>query len=252
MDVGEEPSAKIIVVTYNDKLAEHISRDIRKILRPPRSSRSSALGWLTITPGADDFQTTKGGGVYAVSSNGALAGRGGDLIIFDDPLDLKNWNNLTEIERINEDFDGMIMSRFDNPKEGRAVIIAHRLNDQDLSAHVVAQGGWRSVVLPFIAPRATNYDLGYTTWRREKGTILRPDAFSQKEIKRLQTELTPPYHLYYQQGRGAGARIKIKPEHFPPSASHAAAGTRRVEHRYCPEGRARRQLQRNPSLDHAG
>jgi predicted phage terminase large subunit-like protein len=165
---------------------------------------------------ADDFQTTKGGGVYAVSSKGALAGHGGDLIIFDDPLDLKDWNNLSEIERINECFDGMIMSRFDNPVEGRAVIIAHRLNDRDLSAHIVAQGGWRSVVLPFIATPATNYDLGYTTWYREKGTILRPDAFSQKEIKRLQTkELTPPYHLYYQQGRGAGARIKIKPEHFP-------------------------------------
>ena len=214
--LGQEASARIIVVTYNDRLAEHISRDIRKILRAPWFKQVFSTRLADDHARADDFQTTKGGGVYAVSSKGALAGHGGDLIIFDDPLDLKDWNNLSEIERINECFDGMIMSRFDNPMEGRAVIIAHRLNDQDLSAHVVAQGGWRSVVLPFIATPATNYDLGYTTWYREKGTILRPDAFSQKEIKRLQTkELTPPYHLYYQQGRGAGARIKIKPEHFP-------------------------------------
>ncbi len=214
--LGQEASARIIVVTYNDRLAEHISRDIRKILRAPWFKQVFSTRLADDHARADDFQTTKGGGVYAVSSKGALAGHGGDLIIFDDPLDLKDWNNLSEIERINECFDGMIMSRFDNPVEGRAVIIAHRLNDQDLSAHVVAQGGWRSVVLPFIATPATNYDLGYTTWYREKGTILRPDAFSQKEITRLQTkELTPPYHLYYQQGRGAGARIKIKPEHFP-------------------------------------
>jgi predicted phage terminase large subunit-like protein len=214
--LGQEASARIIVVTYNDRLAEHISRDIRKILRAPWFKQVFSTRLADDHARADDFQTTKGGGVYAVSSKGALAGHGGDLIIFDDPLDLKDWNNLSEIERINECFDGMIMSRFDNPVEGRAVIIAHRLNDRDLSAHIVAQGGWRSVVLPFIATPATNYDLGYTTWYREKGTILRPDAFSQKEIKRLQTkELTPPYHLYYQQGRGAGARIKIKPEHFP-------------------------------------
>jgi predicted phage terminase large subunit-like protein len=214
--LGQEASARIIVVTYNDRLAEHISRDIRKILRAPWFKQVFSARLADDHARADDFQTTKGGGVYAVSSKGALAGHGGDLIIFDDPLDLKDWNNLSEIERINECFDGMIMSRFDNPVEGRAVIIAHRLNDRDLSAHIVAQGGWRSVVLPFIATPATNYDLGYTTWYREKGTILRPDAFSQKEIKRLQTkELTPPYHLYYQQGRGAGARIKIKPEHFP-------------------------------------
>ena len=214
--LAKEPSAQIIVVTYNDRLAEHISRDIRKILRAPWFKQVFSTRLADDHAKADDFQTTKGGGVYAVSSNGALAGRGGDLIIFDDPLDLKDWNNLTEIERINERFDGMIMSRFNNPKEGRAVIIAHRLNDQDLSAHVLAQAGWRSVVLPFIATRATNYDLGYTTWCREKGTILRADAYSKKEITRLQTkELTPPYGLYYQQGRGAGARIKIKPAHFP-------------------------------------
>lgn len=219
--LAKEPSTRIIVVTYNDKLAENLCRDIRKILRAPWFKQIFSTRLAVDHASADDFQTTKGGGVYAVSSNGALAGRGGDLIIFDDPLDLKDWNNLTEIERVIARFDGMIMSRFNNPKEGRAVIIAHRLNDLDLSARVVAQGGWRAVVLPFIATRAKDYDLGYTIWRREKGTILRPDAFSQKEIKRLQTkELTPPYHLYYQQGLGAGARIKIKPEHFPTFEPH--------------------------------
>ena len=219
--LAKDPSAKIIVVTYNDRLAEHICRDIRKILRSLWFKQIFSTRLADDHAMADDFQTTKGGGVYAVSSKGALAGRGGELIIFDDPLDLKNWNNLIEIERVNADFDGMIMSRFDNSQEGRAVIIAHRLNDQDLSAHVIAQGGWRSVVLPFIATRAKDYDLGYTTWRREKGTILRPDAYSKKEIKRLQTkELTPPYHLYYQQGLGAGARIKIKPEHFQTFEPH--------------------------------
>ena len=213
--LAQEPSAQIIVVTYNDRLAEHISREIRKILRAPWFKKIFSTRLADDHARADDFQTNKGGGVYAVSSNGALAGRGADLIIFDDPLDLKDWNNLTEIARTNERFDGMILSRFNSPKDGRAVIIAHRLNDVDLSAHVVAQGGWRSIVLPFIATRTTNYDLGYTTWRREKGMILRPGAYSSKEIKRLQTkELTPPYHLYYQQGRGAGARIKIKPENF--------------------------------------
>ena len=214
--LAKEPSARIIVVTYNDKLAEHISRDIRKILRAPWFKQVFSTRLADDHAKADDFQTTKGGGIYAVSANGALAGRGGDLIIFDDPLDLKDWNNLNEIERINERFDGMIMSRFNNAMEGRAVIIAHRLNDHDLSDHVIAQGGWRSIVLPFIATRTRKYDLGYTIWRRRKGELLRPDAYSRKEIKRLQTkQLTPPYDLYYQQAASACARIKIKAEHFP-------------------------------------
>lgn len=131
--LAKEPSARIIVVTYNDKLAEHLSRDIRKILRAPWFKEVFSTRLADGHASADDFQTTKGGGVYAVSSNGALAGRGGDLIIFDDPLDLKDWNNLTEIECVNERFDGMIMSRFNNPQEGRAVIIAHRLKRHPFS-----------------------------------------------------------------------------------------------------------------------
>jgi len=91
---------------------------------------------------AGDFETTRGGAVYAVSSGGALAGRGADLIIFDDPLDLKDANNVVEIQRGIERFDNLIMSRLNNPEEGRVVIIAHRLNENDLSAHVRNEGGW--------------------------------------------------------------------------------------------------------------
>jgi len=214
--LAKDPAARIIIVTYNDKLAEHICRDVRKILRASWFKQVFETRVADDHSRADDFQTTKGGGIYAVSANGALAGRGGDLIIFDDPLDLKDWDNLNEIERINERFDGMIMSRFNNPKNGRVVIIAHRLNDGDLSDHVIAQGGWRLVVLPFIAAQRKKYDLGYAIWRRRKGELLRPDAYSRKEIKRLQAkQLTPPYELYYQQGVGTRARIKIKPEYFP-------------------------------------
>jgi predicted phage terminase large subunit-like protein len=220
--LAKNPSARIIVVTFSDKLAEHISRDIRKILRAPWFKQVFTTRLADDHSRADDFQTTRGGGVYAVSSNGALAGRGGDLIIFDDPMDLKDWNNMNEIERTNERFDGMIMSRFNNLKEGRAVVIAHRLNDHDLSDHLIAQGGWRTIVLPFIAARMKNYNLGYTVWQRKKGTLLRPDAYSKKEIKRLQTaELTPPpFYLYYQQGQGTGARLKIKSEHFQSYLPH--------------------------------
>ena len=41
----------------------------------------------------------------------------------------------------------------------------------------------------------------------------RSNAFKLKSF-------TPPYDLYYQQGRSAHARIKIRPEHFPTFVSH--------------------------------
>jgi hypothetical protein len=84
----------------------------------------------------NDFATVQGGGVYAASVGGALSGRGGDIIIFDDPLNIDDANNLDQIERVNRRFDSLVMSRLDNPKTGKAVIIAHRLHPDDLSGHV--------------------------------------------------------------------------------------------------------------------
>ena len=163
----------------------------------------------------DDFATKQGGGVFATSVGGALAGRGADLIIFDDPLDLKDAGNIKQVELVNQRFDSLILSRLNDPRTGRIVIIAHRLNDNDLSAHVREQGGWRHVVLPLIATHKKAYDLGYDTWVRRRGELLRPGSYTAKQLTQLvKTTINPDFELFYQQGRGHGARMVIKAEHF--------------------------------------
>jgi predicted phage terminase large subunit-like protein len=162
-----------------------------------------------------DFATTQGGGVFATSVGGALAGRGADIIIFDDPLDLKDAGNDGQIELVNQRFNSLIMSRLNDPKTGRIVIIAHRLNDNDLCAHVRKQGDWRHVVLPLIAPRKKSYDLGYDKWLRKRGELLRPGSYTAKKLWQLQMNtINPDFELLYQQGRGGGARMTLRAEHF--------------------------------------
>jgi predicted phage terminase large subunit-like protein len=107
------------------------------------------------------------------------------------------------------------MSRLNNPKTGRIVIIAHRLNDNDLSAHVRKQGGWHHIILPLIAVRKKTYDIGYGKWVRKRGEQLRPGLYTAKQLKHLrQTTINPDFELYYQQGHAAGPNMTIKAEHF--------------------------------------
>jgi len=141
--LARDPASRIIIITYNEDLAEHISLHVRRVLQSDWYREIFTKTRIAEDRArAGDFETTRGGAVYAVSSGGALAGRGADLIIFDDPLDLKDANNVVEIQRGIERFDNLIMSRLNNPEEGRVVIIAHRLNENDLSAHVRNEGGW--------------------------------------------------------------------------------------------------------------
>lgn len=209
--IAHDPSTKIMVVTNNDKLAEYITYHIRRILQSPWFKKLFKTRLAEDRAQVGDFATMQGGEVFATSVGGVLAGRGADLIIVDDPLDLKDAGNIKQIEIVNQRFDGPILSRFDDPRMGRVVIIAHRLNSNDLSAHVLEQGGWRHVVLPLVATRRKTYELGYGTWCRKPGELLRPGSHTVKQLRQLQTTtINPDFETLYQQAVGGGAQKRIR------------------------------------------
>ena len=95
------------------------------------------------------------------------------------------------------------------------MIIAHRLNELDLSGHVLAEGDWHHVILPLIAPRSDRYDLGYDVWHREKDEVLRPDAYSKDMIEKLRiSTINPDFETFYQQSPADGVKIRIQREYF--------------------------------------
>lgn len=113
-------------------------------------------------------------------------------------------------------FDTEIMTRLDDPKKGRIVIIAHRIGEDDLSGHVLAQRGWNELKLPFIAPRARRYELGNgDVWERKKGELLRPDAFDRRDIARLRAAKQPGFETLYQQNPSRNERLRLKTKDFP-------------------------------------
>jgi predicted phage terminase large subunit-like protein len=214
--LAQNPSARILVLTYNGDLAERITYEIREIIQASWFSDIFKTRIAKDRSRADDFDTEQGGGVFATSVGGPLAGRGADLIIFDDPMNLGSANNLKHIDFINQQFDSQIISRLNNPIDGRIVVIAHRLNKNDLSAHLSKQGHWRHVVLPLVAERKRSYDLEGKLWVRKRGELLRPNSHTVEELKRLARSENPDFELYYQQGQSNARRLDIKRKYFVP------------------------------------
>ena len=104
--LGHDPSAKILIVTYGQELADKIAHAIRGIMRSAwykelfkktrlAKSRSKLV----------DFVTTAGGGVRSVSIEGGVTGHGADYIIIDDPTELKDCDNVRRLDRVVELFD---------------------------------------------------------------------------------------------------------------------------------------------------
>jgi predicted phage terminase large subunit-like protein len=213
---------KILIVTYGQELADRIAHSIRTVMRSDwykalfkdtklTKSRSKLV----------DFATTAGGSVRSVSIEGGVTGHGADYIIIDDPIEIKDCDNAKRLERVAELFDNEILTRLNSPKRGRIVVIAHRVNEDDLSGHLLQQGGWKHLKLPLIATRTHTYKLDDgRDWRRRKGELLMPHAFGQRDIERLQTAGRPGFATLQQQDPG-GTRLRIKAEHFPTFAPAA-------------------------------
>jgi predicted phage terminase large subunit-like protein len=213
--LGRDPSAKILILTYGQELADRIAHGVRAIMRSDWYREAFEHTRLSKTRAKlVDFKTTRGGGVRSVSIKGGVTGHGADLIIVDDPIEIKDCDNLEELERVNELFDNEIVSRLDSPKHGRIIIVAHRVNEQDLSGHLLQQGGWKHLKLPLIAPRARTYKFDDArVWKRRRGDLLRPGAFTRRDVELLQGSKRPGFAILQQQSVD-GTQLRIRRDHF--------------------------------------
>ena len=109
-------------------------------------------------------------------------------------------NNTEEIESepmrqgVLDWWDHTMSTRGNNPKTVARVIVQQRLHEQDLTGHVLEQGGYTHLMLPmrFEKDRRCVTFFGGKTWqdpRGKEGEFLWPERFSETEIAELEKRL---------------------------------------------------------------
>lgn len=85
--IGRNPHRSVIVGTYNSEYAEDIGRQVRGFVQSNTFRQIFPGVELQLdSRAADRLKTTAGGQAIFVGRGGAVTGRGGDLLIIDDPL----------------------------------------------------------------------------------------------------------------------------------------------------------------------
>ena len=210
--LAHRPSVRILILSYGQELADKIAYSIREILRSAWFCRlfKARIARSQLT----EFITTGNGCVRSVSIEGSVTGFGADIIIVDDAVQIKECDNEKQLRRVNALFDSEIRTRLDHPKKGAIVIVAHRLAEDDLPGHVLQEGGWKQVRLPLISPRRRIHEIDGLVWDRRKGELLRPDAFTVRDVERLRSMKRPGFETLQQQNPGARDRLHIRADHF--------------------------------------
>ena len=147
-----------------------------------------------------EIMTTKRGKRIATSIDGTLTGLGGNLIVIDDPIKLGDVMSEAVRARVIEWYRSTLLSRADDKKAARIVLVMQRVHQDDLAGYLQEQGG-EVLNLPAIAQRNETYSLGDgRTYDRQKGELLHPEQEPAHVLAELKREVgTIAFSAQYQQ-----------------------------------------------------
>jgi predicted phage terminase large subunit-like protein len=148
-----------------------------------------------------EIVTTKRGKRIATSIEGTLTGLGGNLIIIDDPLKIGDAMSEAVRSRVIEWYRSTLLSRADNKKEARILVVMQRVHQDDLVGYLQEQGGFEVLNLPAVAQRTEDYMLGDgRIYTRQKGELLHPEHEPAEVLIDLKNGMGPiAFSAQYQQ-----------------------------------------------------
>lgn len=149
-DWVSSPWRRFMFVSYSSDLSTKHSVDRRAVIQSDwyRRNWGDRVRLTSDQNVKTEFQNTARGHMIATSVGATATGKGGDVVVIDDPLNPKQALSDIERENANVFFDQTLMSRLDDQKTGAMVLIMQRLHERDLTGHLLARGGWEHLRLP--------------------------------------------------------------------------------------------------------
>jgi predicted phage terminase large subunit-like protein len=172
--LGRQPHKQFLSVSATDALASDFGRAVRNTIASPEYRAIFDTTLAEDSQAKGKWHTSAGGIYYALGIGGSVLGRGGDVLLIDDPFGSMQ-EAQSELERKNvwDWYTGTAYNRL--MPGGAIVVINHRMHEDDLCGRLLAQqaaGGdrWEVVNLPAI---------------NEEGEALWPEAYPIEALHRI-------------------------------------------------------------------
>jgi predicted phage terminase large subunit-like protein len=193
---ANKPGRRSLFSSYSNDLAVRDSIRCRSIIESDqyREWYSGPAGW-TLSDDQnrkDIFKNTLGGERKSTSVGGAATGFRGDAVVVDDPHNASEITSDAIRKSTIEWWDKAMSSRLNDMRTGARVIIMQRLHEDDLTGHVLRQGGYEHLCLPseFDPKRRSATCAGaWSDPRNEPGELLFPTMFPAEVLDRAKVDL---------------------------------------------------------------
>jgi predicted phage terminase large subunit-like protein len=201
--LGKNPKLKIIEATHTADLAINFGRKVRDLIDSEEYNQLFPETELKAdSRSAGKWLTNKGGEYYAAGTGGALAGRGADLFIIDDPHSEQDAMSDKALDEAYEWF--MTGPRQRLQPGGAIVIVMTRWSKKDLTGRLIKKMAqekgadqWEVIEFPAILP---------------SGTPLWSNFWSKDELESIKASVSPSKWAAQYMQRPTGEGISIIPK----------------------------------------
>jgi hypothetical protein len=202
--LGHDPTKRLIVVSYSSELAVKLANDCRIVINSRRyKSIFPGLQISRMKNTETEISTTRDGSRLSTSIDGTLAGRGGHILIIDDPLKPSDASSDAKRDHVNAWYKNTALSRLDDKQKGAIIIVMQRLHDDDLCGILSKNSGHDWVVLnfPAIALKDEQILIGDGRFHnRHIGDVLHPERESKFDLDKIRSDVSEEiFNAQYQQ-----------------------------------------------------
>ena len=200
--MGLKPDMKIMQTTHTADLSINFGRKVRNLMDSDEYSKIfGEVSLASDSKSAGKWQTNKGGEYFAAGVGGAIAGRGADLLIIDDPHSEQDAMSINLLDSCYEWYTSGPRQRLQ--PGGAIVIVMTRWNTADLTGRLLNRqteshsDQWEVVELPAIF--------------EDSGNVLWPEFWKKEELESVKASIpVSKWNAQYQQNPTSeeGAIIK--------------------------------------------
>jgi hypothetical protein len=177
------PERRWLYSSYAASLSTRDSVKCRRLIESPWYQRLfGSIFTLTSDQNTKGrFDNNRSGYRLSTSVGGAVTGEGGDRIVCDDPHNVQEADS-DSVRKGTLDWWDMVMStRMNDPKTSSKVLVMQRCHQQDLSGHLLEQGGIEHLCLPACGIRGASLcdfprlaRSTHSAWRATLAGTIRP------------------------------------------------------------------------------
>jgi predicted phage terminase large subunit-like protein len=200
--LGHDPTKRVIAASCGADLAIKHANDFRAVVNSPECRAIfPGMGISAMKNTQTEVVTTLNGFRLATSVDGALTGRGGDLMVIDDPIEALAARSQKAREHVVNWYFNTLLSRLDDKQNGAIVLVMQRLHEDDLVGVLLRSSDeWTVLSLPAFAEQDELIPIGNGQFHcRHAGDVLHPQRASREVLESLRAQCEETFAAQYQQ-----------------------------------------------------